>query len=75
MLTRWSNFDRNFQLLDDFRRQVDRLFGEGSFRRAFQLPSGVNLANVAAELKNGVVSIRLPKSEAIKPRRIEIQTA
>lgn len=48
-------------------------FGGGNFRRVFQLPSGVNADQVTADLRQGVVSIHLPKSDAVKPRRIEVR--
>lgn len=52
-------------------------FGEESsyagYRRAFTLPSGIDGGKVRAELQRGVVSIHLPKSDAIKPRRIAVK--
>jgi len=42
------------------------------YRRVFTLPSGVDGNNVKAELNHGVVSVHLPKSDAIRPRRIEV---
>ncbi|MCB9555910.1 MAG: Hsp20/alpha crystallin family protein [Deltaproteobacteria bacterium] len=42
------------------------------WRRVFSLPAGIDGSKVSAELKHGVVSIRLPKSEAIRPRRIAV---
>ena len=45
----------------------------GKFTRMVELPGEVNGANVSAELKHGVLNITLPKSEAVKPRRIEVK--
>lgn len=42
------------------------------YRRTFSLPTGVSGDKVVAKLNQGVVSIHLPKSEAIKPRRIAV---
>ncbi|MCA9666158.1 MAG: Hsp20/alpha crystallin family protein [Myxococcales bacterium] len=40
MLTRWSDFDRTFAALDDFRRRMDRLFYDyGSFREGDRHPA------------------------------------
>ena len=42
------------------------------YKRAFYLPEGVDFEGAAAALENGVLSIHLPKSAAIKPRRIPV---
>jgi HSP20 family molecular chaperone IbpA len=51
--------------------------GEGQafagYRRLFTLPSGIDADKVKAELREGVVSIHLPKSDAIRPRRIAVK--
>lgn len=44
----------------------------GMFQRSFELPDDVDAEKVEAELKNGVLSLRLPKSELAKPRKIKI---
>ena len=44
----------------------------GMFQRSIELPDDVDADNVNAELKNGVLSLRLPKSELTKPRKINI---
>jgi len=45
----------------------------GTFTRTFTLPVLVDADKVQAELTNGVLSLTLPKSEAAKPRKIEIR--
>lgn len=45
----------------------------GSFKRTFLLPQSVDVAAIEAELSLGVLTLRLPKSEASKPRRIEVK--
>ncbi len=44
----------------------------GMFQRSIELPDDVDADNVEAELKNGVLTLRLPKSELAKPRKIKI---
>jgi HSP20 family protein len=44
----------------------------GSFRRSIALPSSVDVENVTAEHSNGVVTIKLQKSQTVAPKRIPI---
>ncbi len=44
------------------------------FTRSFTLPSTIDVEKVSAELCDGVLEVRLPKSEAAKPRRIAVKT-
>lgn len=46
----------------------------GAFTRVLRLPAPVLPAAVEAELKNGVLTIKLPKAEAARPRKIEVQS-
>ncbi|WP_153558214.1 Hsp20/alpha crystallin family protein [Roseimaritima sediminicola] len=48
--------------------------GYGSFHRMIELPVRVDGDKVSAESEQGVLRVTLPKSEAVKPRRIEVQT-
>jgi HSP20 family protein len=43
------------------------------YRRSFLLPPGIDRARITAELRAGVLTLHLPKSEAIKPRKIPVQ--
>jgi len=47
----------------------------GKFVRTVALPFPVDDAKVEARLENGVLTIRLPKHEAARPRKINIKTA
>ena len=44
-----------------------------SFKRSYRLPTEVDGDRIEAELKNGVLSVRLPKAEAAKPRNIKVK--
>jgi HSP20 family protein len=44
----------------------------GRFERAFVLPTMIDADKVTANFKNGILELRLPKSEAAKPKRIAI---
>jgi HSP20 family molecular chaperone IbpA len=45
------------------------------FRRTFVIPRSVDVEGIAAELKNGVVTVHLPKLAEAKPRQIPIRTS
>ena len=45
----------------------------GAFSRSVILPVDVETAKSIATLKNGVLTIKLPKSERIKTKKIEIK--
>jgi HSP20 family protein len=47
--------------------------GFGSFERVLTLPAGVDPAKVEARLENGVLTVKMAKSEAAKPRRIPVK--
>lgn len=47
----------------------------GRFERRLRLPFEVQGEAVTAELSQGVLHVTLPKSEAIKPRRIPVRIA
>lgn len=43
------------------------------YRRRFAVPGGIDANKIAAELKDGVLWLHLPKSEALKPRQIAVR--
>lgn len=51
--------------------RVERSYG--SFTRSFTLPSTVDVNNVAADFKDGVLKVTLPRKEETKPRQIQVQ--
>lgn len=57
---------------DNYHR-VERAYGV--FTRSFTLPQSVQGENAAAEYKDGVLRVTLPKREEVKARRIEIKAA
>ena len=56
--------DRNY-------RRIERSYGK--FERSFRLPNGINVDEIKANYKNGVLSISMPKSEASKPKEIAVK--
>lgn len=50
-------------------------FGDVEYQRTFSVPQAIEAEKINAELKDGVLHLHLPKSEAAKPRQIEIKAA
>jgi HSP20 family protein len=47
-------------------------FGCGRFRRDFTLPNAVDTERIQARVKNGVLTVVIPKKEEVKARKIQI---
>jgi HSP20 family protein len=58
---------------DDQFHRVERSYG--TFTRSFALPHTVDTDKVAAEYKEGVLTIRLPQREEAKPKQIKVNVA
>jgi HSP20 family protein len=58
---------------DEHFHHIER--GYGSFTRSFSLPRTVDASKVAADYKNGVLTVRLPLREEAKPRQIKVDVA
>lgn len=59
--------------LEKTKGQLMEEFGSAQYRRVFSVPQGIDQSKVDAELTDGVLKLHLPKSEAVKPRKIEIR--
>jgi HSP20 family protein len=46
----------------------------GSFVRVVRLPAEVDANRVEADLRNGVLTVTLPKAESARPRKIQVTT-
>lgn len=44
----------------------------GRFYRSFSLPSTVDVDAIEAKVEDGVLNVRVPKAEEVKPRKIEV---
>jgi HSP20 family protein len=59
------------QVKDEHYHRIERW--SGSFERHIQLPIPVQADRVQASYRDGVLEVRLPKVEEVKPREIKIQ--
>ncbi len=57
---------------DDEVRYLRRERSFGQFARSITLPYEVEVDRVEATLNNGVLTVKLPKAESLKPRRISV---
>jgi HSP20 family protein len=75
--------DLNIQVLEDVVRiegefqanEEDYLLRElpsGSFRRVLRMPSEIDANKVEAKITDGVLTLRLPKAESARPKKIKI---
>jgi len=54
-------------------RYLGHEYGVGHFHREFSIGEAIDPEKICAELQNGVLTVHLPKSDAVKPRRIEVK--
>ena len=52
---------------------VYREFELGSYYRQFTIPDVLDHVKAKADFSNGILTLRIPKAEIAKPRRIEVQ--
>lgn len=56
--------------------QLDPVYGEvrvAQYRRVFALGRDLDTSKIDAGMKNGVLTLRIPKAEQAKPRRVEVR--
>lgn len=50
-------------------------YGIGDFYRTFTIGETIDSKRISAELQDGVLTLHLPKTEAVKPRRIAVKAS
>ena len=53
--------------------RIERRYG--TFSRTIRLPEDVDVEKAEAKYRNGVLTLRVPRADAAKPRRIEVLAA
>jgi HSP20 family protein len=59
------------EIPDEAFHRVERRYG--AFARSLTLPSTADVERISASFDKGVLTIEVPKVEAVKPRKIEIK--
>jgi HSP20 family molecular chaperone IbpA len=59
--------------LPELRIESKAIAGNAVWRRTFTIDERIDAEKVNAELKNGVLTVRLPKAAEVRPRRIAIR--
>lgn len=57
------------------KRFVEGEYGLGDFHRTFTIGEAIDVDKISAEMRDGVLILHLPKSEKLKPRRIEVRSS
>ena len=67
--------ERKFEKQEDKAgyHRIERSYG--TFARSFLLPDSVDAEHVAADYKNGLLTVTIPKKEVAKPRKIEVNVS
>jgi HSP20 family molecular chaperone IbpA len=47
-------------------------YGVGDYHRSFTISEGIDSSKIAASMRDGVLTIHLPKTDQVKPRRIKV---
>jgi HSP20 family protein len=53
-------------------REVYRESRAQDYRRAFELDPSIDTTKISAKIDQGVLTLQLPKAEAVKPRKIAV---
>lgn len=54
---------------------IEKELSKGSFSRSFTLPMAVRGEAAKAEFKDGLLTLTIPKTEAVKPKHVKVQVA
>jgi HSP20 family protein len=52
-----------------------REYGVGDYHRTFHVGKSIDATRISAEYEDGVLILHLPKTEAVKPRRITVKVS
>jgi HSP20 family protein len=50
-----------------------REYGIGDYRRTFRVSEQIDASRISAQYRHGVLTLRLPKAERARPRKIKVE--
>lgn len=56
-------------------RYLLREYGVGNYRRTFEVNDQIDASKITAKLDSGVLTITMPKAEAVRPKKIAVKGA
>jgi HSP20 family protein len=56
-------------------RTVVQEYGIGDYRRSFRLGEGFDASQISADYRRGVLTVRVPRLAAVRPRKVEVRPA
>lgn len=68
-LTGWQEVDETIKKYETIRKG----FKKGVYKRSFSLLTDIDIEKISAKIRDGVLTVILPKSEKIKPKKIEVK--
>ncbi|MGD8451256.1 MAG: Hsp20/alpha crystallin family protein [Phycisphaerae bacterium] len=51
-----------------------REYGVGNYHRRFEIGEGIDAAKIEADFQEGVLTVHLPKAQALLPRKIAVRS-
>jgi HSP20 family molecular chaperone IbpA len=54
-------------------RAILQEYGIGNYRRSFRLGEGFDASQIAADYRRGVLTVRVPRVAAVRPRKVEVR--
>lgn len=70
----WVTGERQWCDESNDKNWLSRECSYGRFQRMFRLGDGVDTENIDAEYKDGLLRVTVPKSESIRPKKINIRS-
>jgi len=55
-------------------RPLRQEYGIGNYRRSFRLGEGFDASQITADYRRGVLTVRVPRLAAVRPRKVEVRS-
>lgn len=65
--------DRSLEVVAEHKENADGKYFHQHVHRAWSLPKGINEDSINATLKNGILSVAVPKKEVPEPKKVQVK--